>query len=521
MSNANLVSMLLIDNLQRTLANPTASQRWHALLELYIKETREDVKDKVRQALLAGVPKRGVQGFLLTTFLYDVTGQESYLVEAGALLQTLEPLDPDRHMAFAVYVWGVFISKGGDRARFVDVLRRMGVHESIAKAGQHLLGAASKTLPARTIDKVRKVALVAAYIGQDSHAPTPLALRHAKLLQSLGYEVQLFAAQEMRVQDMESFFGNAARLTTFPPDFAELKKAVPTGVNLTLSDDRFSMMRRWSDLMVSIGKFDPDLVMFVGLNSPLMMPLHQARPVLGLCVHAVQPMAVADVWLAADQAQAGVEGKVWSPALPPALGFYHPFRINLKPLGPTLRRADLGVRDNAIVLLSVGARLNHEVAGPWGERMAAFLLRHPEVQWLLVGGVATRPDALAAVPKEQTALHAYRNDMRNVMQTADIYVNPPRVGGGFSVAEAMAEGLAVTAFANSDGGDKIGAAAVSDIDAYFNELEALVGDAALRRSRGEAMRKLFAETLDLDNSGESLRRACDLTLERFRQRTAS
>ena len=518
MSTPTITSVLLIDNLNRTLLNPTASQRWHALLELYCQETREDIRAKVRNALAANIPRQGAPGFLLMTFLYEVTNDVSYLAEAGALLQTLEPFDPDRLMAFAVYIWGVFISKGGDRARFIDVLRTMRIPELVGRVGQALAGRAKSVFPPRPVESIRKVALLASYIGQESHAPTPLALQHAQLLLDMGYEVALFSPQELRIPDMPDYFGNKAHLTTFAPNYAKLRNSIPEGLSITLSDERFSLPRRWDDLLPSLAKFDPDLVMFVGLNSPFVSALYNARPVLGLCVHAVQPMAPVDVWLTADLAQAGITGATWAPAIPAALGHYHPFRVKLKPRGTDLARSELGLREGDIVLLCIGARLPLEIEGPWAERMVNLLHRHPEVQWLMVGGVATRPPALAALSDEQLLTLPHREDIRSVMRTADIYLNPPRVGGGFSVAEAMAEGLAIAALRNSDGGDKIGPAAAADLDAYFADLEAMIADASLRRSRGQAMRELFARTLDLENSKDSLRAACESSLDRYRQR---
>jgi hypothetical protein len=517
MSNPDISSILLIDQLNRTLRNPTASRRWHALLDAYAREAHEDLKASVRAALESGVPRQGIPGFLLTTFLFEVTGEVAHLIEAAALLQTITPLDPDRLMAFAVYIWGRFVTCGS-RANFIDILRKTCVPQLVASLGLQVAERAKTLLPPRPVEAIRKVALVASYLGQDSHAPTPLTLQHARLLRDLGYEVALFAPQELRVPDMSDYFGNNARLTTYAPDYAKLRAGVPEGVNATLSDDRFSLSRRWEDLLLAVARFDPDLVMFVGLNSPLVSGLYHSRPVLGLCVHAIQPMTPVDVWLTADRAQDGIATAMWAPFLPPALGHYHPFRIRLKPAGADLRRKELGLRNDAIVLLSVGARLDAEIEGPWAERMTTLLHRHPDAQWLLVGGTARRPPALAALPEEQLRLQPHREDIRSVTRIADIYVNPPRVGGGFSVAEAMAEGLPVTAMKHSDGGDKIGDAAVSDLDAYFADLDALIADAELRRSRGAAMRALFAQKLDLENSAASLRTACEASLEQYRKR---
>jgi glycosyltransferase involved in cell wall biosynthesis len=84
------------------------------------------------------------------------------------------------------------------------------------------------------------------------------------------------------------------------------------------------------------------------------------------------------------------------------------------------------------------------------------------------------------------------------------------LGGGFSVAEAMAARLPVLAFAGSDGGDKVGDWALGDIDAYMERLSALSENPALRAAMGQALRARFAARFDLDASGPALIGACEL-----------
>jgi hypothetical protein len=102
-------------------------------------------------------------------------------------------------------------------------------------------------------------------------------------------------------------------------------------------------------------------VLFVGLNSPVVAPLFRARPVLGLCVHSVQPMAPMDVWLTATSSISG-QWAAWGPLFPLAWGHYHPYRIALKPLGGLITRADLGAAEDSLVLVTVGARLGSEIS---------------------------------------------------------------------------------------------------------------------------------------------------------------
>lgn len=104
------------------------------------------------------------------------------------------------------------------------------------------------------------------------------------------------------------------------------------------------------------------------------------------------------------------------------------------------------------------------------------------------------------------------------MRCTDIYVNPDRLGGGFSIAEAMAEGLPVVALSDSDGGDKLGPAAALNLEDFFVKLHILVADVVARRQMGHAMKARFSQTLDLNQSGPSLILACVLTQERYQQR---
>jgi hypothetical protein len=100
--------------------------------------------------------------------------------------------------------------------------------------------------------------------------------------------------------------------------------------------------------------------------------------------------------------------------------------------------------------------------------MLHLMSRYPDVVWLLVGGEGKLPDALQSSPPGRVRALATRDDLPGILRCADIYVNPPRMGGGFSVAEAMAEGLPVTSLSGSDGGDKVGELALPDIDATWS-----------------------------------------------------
>ncbi len=279
-------------------------------------------------------------------------------------------------------------------------------------------------------------------------------------------------------------------------------------------------MRRWRDILNSIDAFDPDLVLFVGLHSGLIGTLYKKYPILALGTNSIAPMVPSDVWLTAQEKLAdGVSRPLWDAALPESQAWYHPYRVRRKVAGADFSRASLGLEGNDVVLVSVGSHFKERIGGAWAQRMCALMAAHPRLVWLILGGAGELPPALNALPRERLHLIAHTPLVLEMIAASDIYVNPPIMGGGFSVAEAMSLALPVVAFADADGGDKIGSAAAADIDAYFARLNALIASPELRKAGGEAMRKRFDTELDLERSGPSLLGACTLALDRFHRRT--
>ena len=509
---------LIRDGLDRVIANPTASQRWHRLLGLYTATSDTLARQSICQSLMDNVAADGIGGFFRATFLAGVTTETAHIADAGRLVQEIRPVDPERLMAFAAFEWGRAVALQGDRGDFITRLEAARLPGIVSSVGVHLSQAAAGSVPARGVDRVRRVAVVAPFIGLLGHTPTELTLRHAKVLQALGLEVRVFSGQEFLMHDMPEYLGNSGRVVITPPDRDYLAKVVPPGVKLTLGDARFSLMRRWQGILTEVAAFDPDLVLFIGLQSPMLTPLYAARPVLGLCVHSMAPMAPVDVWLTATKSLAGQWSSPWAPAFPPAWGYYHPYRVMKKPVGEPVTRAQLGIAEERVVLVTVGARLGSEIAGDWAARMAALIAGSEDLVWVLVGGEGVVPAALGDVAGDRLRVLAHRDDIGGVLRCCDIYVNPPRIGGGFSVAEAMAEGLSVVAFADSDGGSKVGGFAVDTMDRYFDLVQALVSQPALRERIGTELRAVFSMTLDLDQSGPSLLTACEQAVVLFRQR---
>ena len=508
---------LLPDALDRTLKEPQCAKRWHVLMAAW-----ESSRDTVERALVVDTVKNlpgkdARTDVLRLSFLARASGDSRYENEAAARTLAVEPEDPDRLAAFMAFRWLSALQDIEGRSGFIGALSAGLVPDMAAR----LMQSATRVIPPgfapRVPDRIRRVALVVPHIGHQFHTPSMMAVEQCVVLAHEGLQVRIFSAQELTPPDAALFRGDGRELKLPPLNAQAWTTLLPAGVGMTVSDSRFGLQGRWRNLMPVLAGFDPDVVLLVGLYSPLAAALHTLRPVVGISVNTVPPIAPLDIWLTADTDL--TQRHVWGGRFPPPIPVYHPWRVKRSVKQWQVTRTALGLDETTVVWVTAGFRLEHEIKGDWANRMLQLMSRYPQVAWLLVGGEPKLPDALRQAAPGRVRALGTRDDVPGIFRCADIFVNPPRMGGGFSVAEAMAEGLPVTSLSGSDGGDKVGELALPDIDRYMERLAALTENPTLRTETGQAMRKRFAERFDLEASGPALlaafRQAATLARERL------
>lgn len=156
-------------------------------------------------------------------------------------------------------------------------------------------------------------------------------------------------------------------------------------------------------------------------------------------------------------------------------------------------RAQLGISDNTVVLLSVGEmikRKNHETA-----LRAVARLNHDHIIYLIVGRGMLWPElerlAESLGIKDKVRFMGFRNDVAHICSAADIYLFPSfQEGLPVSLMEAMAAGLPCVAsrirgnidlLEDGKGGFLC---APDDIDGMSRAINALIESDELRNSFG-------------------------------------
>lgn len=514
-----MYQLFLDDAFDRVLVNPEASHCWLNLASVTRAIELAGHADRLILPFLpilqSSLPNQGKVGFYLALYLDFVTHEGSHLARASALLPTILPHDLDRMAAYFTFSWQIALARSAQRSEFLSRLNAYGIAAPGSLMGEMVAARDATRPPLRPIQAIQKVAVITPYLLSSRSTPSMMALEQAQLAQQNGMQVGLFSCQESLIPDFEKLLANG---TAMGSDTYQLDGLIrERGLNLTVavSDPRFSLMRRMCDMLAQISAFDPDLVLLVGFHSCLIQALYAVRPVLVLGVNSIAPMVPADVWLAA---RADARSDTWLPHVPASQVWHHPYRMHRKLPLAGLTRSELGLAQDALVLISSAWAAPIRMAASWLQSMATLLQQHPRVIWVLLGSDDSLAAALHKLPASQLRLLPPTENVMGVFACCDIYVNPPRMGGGFAVADAMAAGLPVVSFADSDGGDKIAAAASADEASYFTTLASWIDNAALRAQVGAHMRQVFDDSIDLVRAGPSLMQAYEVARVHYQRR---
>lgn len=115
------------------------------------------------------------------------------------------------------------------------------------------------------------------------------------------------------------------------------------------------------------------------------------------------------------------------------------FTFRLRPKHHTFTRKEWGIPETAFCMIVVGIRLDSEVTDSFCHMLEQVLAITGHVvfagQFLQYDSVCARHPLL----KQHSSFIGYCEDIPALMQICDLYVNPDRLGGGFSVIEAFSE----------------------------------------------------------------------------------
>jgi glycosyltransferase involved in cell wall biosynthesis len=115
------------------------------------------------------------------------------------------------------------------------------------------------------------------------------------------------------------------------------------------------------------------------------------------------------------------------------------------------RKSDFQIDDQAFVISIVGTRLDKEINEEFICVLKNVLKLDPAINIVIIGNCIDFEEKREMIGfGDRVKYIGHQSDLRGAFNIADLYLNPPRKGGGTSSVEALAEGVPVITLGNCD-----------------------------------------------------------------------
>lgn len=342
--------------------------------------------------------------------------------------------------------------------------------------------------PIRKEERSReKVVVIARQFISLHHAPTRSALERIHILcKALGKEVTCFHSKE--------FLTRKGRVPFWHSQYGNMDESLNGMHSLTYRDCEFSLyqpacaMPEYEEIrriLLAIRMMKPYTVIVIGDHCLLGDLCAQMIPTI--CIPVVftslpmrrnQFIAVGRTLTPDDYRaieQAGNQKEQYIESV---------FTFQLIAQKTTLRREELGLPVDQFILAVIGTRLDHEVSEEFLRALEPLL---SDGIFLAFAGTLDGYEALCgrfAFLKEHSRYVGYQEDILAFLELCDLYVNPPRSGGGFSAVEAFYKRKPGVSLSYGD------VAAVMESEFCVDSLQEMAEKIRLYKEQPEAYREM-------------------------------
>jgi glycosyltransferase involved in cell wall biosynthesis len=376
-----------------------------------------------------------------------------------------------------------------DRARLMDKLSDYYI--------QHSQLASMKATP-----QDNRIAIRVSQLLQLVHSPTLLTLNYAK------YLAKYYPDIEFKIF-VEDFFTFSPDELSVPVHYSQISSRsegqchkdflADAGIDIYYSDSTLNRSARLQKDLRAINNFAPSVILDLDCpHSILRKVLYNMYPILDFTMGDASWSPYADIYLSGRNSKALDNEFVMTPKVSERekMHVHHPF-VELPQAISTKRRDQYNLSEDAIVLITVGNRLDGEMSNEFCDIVAGVLEAEPRAAWIIVGkaefGYLNQQYPELAL--KQIIFIDYEEDLASLYKLCDIFVNPFRKGGGFSVALAMQCALPVVTLGYiNDAASYVGDHFVCETKTqYSQKLANYCKNAQLRQNDGDKAQKRLAQ----------------------------
>lgn len=293
-------------------------------------------------------------------------------------------------------------------------------------------------------DENRRIALMVTGLHGKNNASTQLEIGLANELSRRGYDVTIFVADTQFINSDNLFpVMPVAKRTNFSTIFRNQHFLMKDNyVEIKYFDETASAEDRYHAYVKAIYEYNPLAILDITNDNAIYNPqLLNDFPVFSIPLNGYSSSASYTCYIARNIDLVKQCNEIYhSVDLDKCYeaNLYIPWVIGEEKYG----REKYRIKRDDFVMITVGNRLEFELTEEVQQGMRELLDCNRDMKWILVGNINNKFEYLQDLENRKQLIYwGYENNLTALYKMCDIYLDPPRSGGGGSVAGAVQTGL--------------------------------------------------------------------------------
>lgn len=297
-----------------------------------------------------------------------------------------------------------------------------------------------------------KIIIFADQLLKTNHAPTLMTLETAYILQKhFQYDVEIFTCVSNKLLPRYLW------TTTYAFKYSGYKYK-----NLAYKDSKLCIhqypmdscsLNDYQQMLKYIHTFNPLFVLNIGANNPITDLPGSFTSVVNLNTTINAPVSEADIFIRYTKLDDSIETLYNNELLPHQQQIFmnQNFPAIVNTGAETFTRKELNLPEDKFLICLVGNRLDTEVSSSFRQLMCSVLQFNSTIDFVVIGTVHELREYFENTSyRDRIHYLGFCPDLLGVYRTLNLYLNPERIGGGWSSAIALRAGLPVVTLPNCD-----------------------------------------------------------------------
>lgn len=284
------------------------------------------------------------------------------------------------------------------------------------------------------------------------HAPTRMTYEIAYVLQRyFGYEVEIFSCASNKEIPVYLWIRtvkyNSAKYGYMKMEYKDMM------LNVYQYPLEECGINEYREMISNIYEFNPLFVLETGVCNPVADILHSFTTVANLNTVTEAPVSVADIFIRLTKLNDEKE-KFYEEQL-----LEYQRQIFMEQKFPAIfdkadriyTREEFNLPKNRFLIVIVGNRLDQEITEEFREVIVELLGQNSWIDFVIAGDVELLPKSFEKnIFKNRIHYLGFCRNLAGLYSIMDLYLNPKRLGGGWSSAIALQEGVPIITLPECD-----------------------------------------------------------------------